>query len=94
MRVPFVDRMFFESVSSIPASMRILPNKKLLVDSVPELPKEVYDRPKRGFLLPFQKWIERDWEKDLLKAEAPKGVSLDLWYRRWSIFVLNKWLEK
>jgi len=94
MRIPFVDRMFFEDISSIPSSMRILSNKKLLVDSVPELPKEVYDRPKRGFLLPFQKWIEKDWEKDFLKAEAPKGVSLGLWYRRWGLVVLKKWIEK
>jgi len=93
-RVPFVDRTFFEDISSIPGDMRILPNKRLLVDSVPELPKEVYDRPKHGFLLPFQKWIEKDWERDLLKVDAPKGVSLDLWYRRWSIFVLENWGQR
>jgi len=94
MRIPFVDRTFFRDVSSIPSDMRILPNKRLLIDSVPELPKEVYNRPKRGFLLPFQKWIEKDWEKDLLKIEAPKEVSLDLWYRRWDLAVLRKWMEK
>ena len=94
MRVPFVDRVFFRNISSIPSDTRILPNKRLLVESVPELPKEVYDRPKRGFLLPFQNWIEKYPEKDLWRVEAPKDVSLNLWYRRWSLAVLNKWIEK
>ena len=94
MRVPFIDRTFFEDISTIPSNMRILPNKRLLVDSVPELPKEVYNRPKRGFLFPFQKWIEKDWEKDLLQVEVPKEISLDLWYRKWCLVVLQKWIEK
>jgi len=94
MRVPFIDRTFFEDISTIPSNMRILPNKRLLVNSVPELPKEVYNRPKRGFLFPFQKWIEKDWEKDLLQVEAPKEISLDLWYRKWCLVVLRKWIEK
>ena len=93
-RVPFVDRVFFEDLSSIPSNMRILPNKKLLVNSVPELPKETYNRPKQGFLLPFQDWIRKDWERDLLEVEVPKGVTVDLWYRRWSLFVLNRWWQK
>jgi asparagine synthase (glutamine-hydrolysing) len=92
-RVPFVDREFFDIVSSIPSDMRILPNKRLLVNAVPELPKDVFDRPKRGFLFPFQKWMEKDWEKDLFQAETPKGVSLDLWYRRWGLAVLNQWIK-
>ena len=94
MRVPFVDRMFFQDIASIPSSMRILPNKRILVDAVPELPQEVYNRPKRGFLLPFQKWIEKDWGKDLLQVDAPKEISLDLWYRKWGLAVLKKWMEK
>jgi asparagine synthase (glutamine-hydrolysing) len=94
LRVPFIDRVFFDAVSTIPSNLRIMPNKRLLINSVPELPKEVYNRTKQGFLFPFQKWIEKDWGNNLLHVEAPKGVSLGLWYRKWSLSVLKRWIEK
>lgn len=90
LRVPFVDRVLFEQISSIPASIRLQQGKQLLVDSVPEIPNWVVDRPKQGFRFPFDEWFANEWQGMAL-PDTPSWIKLTPWYRRWSLAVLNDW---
>ena len=61
-RVPFVDTRVVDYVLSLPgewkAPSRVGP-KPLLADAVADLlPREFFNRPKMGFTLPFEKWLQ------------------------------------
>jgi len=90
LRVPFIDRVFIEQISSIPADLRLQKGKKILVDCVPELPSWVVNRPKQGFRFPFDEWFESNWQ-DMPTPNTPKWIPLKPWYRSWSLTVLNDW---
>lgn len=94
LRVPFVDRVLLETISSLPSSIRLAPGKQLLIQAVPELPTWVTNRPKQGFFFPFQSWLETEWRDYFPKINCPKNISLNNWYRRWSLAILQYWLEK
>lgn len=92
LRVPFVDRDFVDTVTSIPAAARIRTGKKLLLEAVPEIPRWVALAPKRGFRFPFEKWVTEDWTAgSTLASEA--GVRPRTWYQRWTIFVFEEWVR-
>ena len=61
-REPFFDYRLIEYVLSLPDKVKYtLGVKKLLVDAVyPILPNDVSNRPKQGFLLPWQRWIRNE----------------------------------
>jgi len=60
LRVPFLDRALVRTCFQIPGQRKTqgrLP-KSLLLDSLGvELPMEIVRRPKRGFTLPFERWL-------------------------------------
>lgn len=61
-RAPLLDHKLIDYVSRIPASMKLRGNttKYLLKEAVRDLvPAEVLDRPKQGFGVPVQEWINR-----------------------------------
>jgi asparagine synthase (glutamine-hydrolysing) len=61
-RAPLLDHKLIDFVSRIPASMKLRGNttKYLLKEAVRDLvPAEVLDRPKQGFGVPVQEWINR-----------------------------------
>lgn len=90
LRVPFIDRVFIDQISEIKADVRLRSGKKLLIESVPELPSWVINRPKQGFRFPFDEWFEKSWQ-DMPLPASPKWIPLKPWYRRWSLTVLNDW---
>ena len=62
-RVPFLDKRLVELVSSIPASFKLEKNrvKPLLLDAARgNIRNEVWNRPKMGFVFPFQTWLKSD----------------------------------
>lgn len=89
LRVPFVDRSLFEAITRIPAAQRLLPNKKLLIDAVPEVPDWVVNQKKRGFLFPYQKWLGGNWGEELARVTQGAPVPMPNWYQKWSVFVLR-----
>jgi asparagine synthase (glutamine-hydrolysing) len=93
LRVPFVDRALVETISRIPAPVRLRTNKQLLLDAVPEVPEWVWNRPKRGFLFPFQKWLEQDWGRLFNTITATSPVPAQTWYQKWGLFVVQRWCE-
>ena len=94
LRVPFVDRMLLEKIAVIPNNIRLAPKKQLLTQAIPELPIWVTNRPKQGFIFPLQKWLEEEWNQYFDLSILPKSIDLKLWYRRWSLAILQYWWEK
>ncbi|MBD2437141.1 asparagine synthase (glutamine-hydrolyzing) [Nostoc sp. FACHB-110] len=94
LRVPLVDRVLLETIASIPSSIRLESKKKSLIQSVPELPTWLINLPKRGFSFPFQKWIDQDWHDYFKVPPLAQEVDMRLWYRRWSLAILDYWWQK
>jgi len=99
LRVPLVDQVLIDELSVIPASIRLQPGKKLLIDAVPEIPNWVINRPKQGFRFPFDKWFMDEGianNRQILPdvPNIPDWIPLKPWYRRWSIVVLNNWMHR
>jgi asparagine synthase (glutamine-hydrolysing) len=70
MRTPFLDIELVKSILSIPSKLRTYFNdpKKLLKLSVKEiLPEELLQSPKRGFILPMDKWLKNDLREELIR---------------------------
>ncbi|MGB1102077.1 MAG: asparagine synthase (glutamine-hydrolyzing) [Crocinitomicaceae bacterium] len=59
-RVPFLDHEFVGYVLGIRDAIKNpTPPKQLLINSFSEiLPKEIYERPKMGFVLPYEQWMK------------------------------------
>lgn len=61
-RVPFLDHELVEYVLSVTDDFKYPHSpKKLLVDSLGDLiPNEIVDRPKMGFVFPWEKWLKEE----------------------------------
>ncbi|MEH2455786.1 asparagine synthase (glutamine-hydrolyzing) [Nostoc sp.] len=94
LRVPLVDQRLVEAIASIPSRIRLAQGKQLLIQAIPELPNWLLNRPKRGFSFPFQQWIEKDWSDYFPVHELGKDINLKLWYRRWSLGILQHWWKQ
>jgi asparagine synthase (glutamine-hydrolysing) len=60
LRVPFLDRALVEACFRTPGAQKLAGDspKPLLLRSLGvELPQEIVNRPKRGFTLPFERWL-------------------------------------
>lgn len=42
----------------------------------------------------IQDWLEGEWSNYLPEVDCPKNISLQAWYRRWSLAILQNWWEK
>lgn len=94
-RVPFLDNDLVDYVLRINPELKFDKkiNKPLLVEAVKELlPKEIYDRNKMGFSLPFEAWFNANIElfdiPEFLKKRY-KNKQLH-WSRFWAMVVLQK----
>ena len=103
-RVPFLDKELVELIYSIPEEIKFnsVP-KNLLVESFKDiLPNEIYNRKKKGFTFPFQKWLCEVSILDELKevnsftykkVEQFKRNEIH-WSRIWALYIANFWHEK
>ena len=94
LRVPFVDSRLITELSAIPAKFRLRQGKKLLIESVPEIPQWVVNRPKQGFRFPFDQWFENSWSQLESDIAVPAWIALTPWYRQWSLLVLANWTRR
>ena len=94
LRLPLVDAQLQRRLAPIPAALRLAEGKQLLASSLPELPDWFLNRPKQGFRFPFQLWLDDPAAPLALRLPStPRGIDLAPWYRRWSLMVLQQWLE-
>ncbi len=85
-RVPLIDHQLAKAVLALPGAWKIDGTpKKLLVGALGgSLPDEIVHRPKRGFTLPFERWMRQEFRAEIepvLTAkridEGPLGGLLD-----------------
>jgi asparagine synthase (glutamine-hydrolysing) len=83
LRVPFLDRALVEACFRIPGARKLEGNgpKSLLLASLGvELPREIVNRPKRGFTLPFERWLRGEMRQPVetaLLGIGPHHASLN-----------------
>jgi asparagine synthase (glutamine-hydrolysing) len=94
LRVPFIDRTLLESIASIPSNLRLASGKQLLIQAVPEIPEWIFNRPKRGFFFPYERWMQAEWQDFFQDINYPANIPLKPWYRRWSLAILKHWWEQ
>ena len=110
LRVPFLDHRLVEFAVSVPERFKRGGVKRLLVDAfVGDLPREVWDRPRQGFVLPMDEWMRgplRDFSteglesaKRRLDAKWVDGVAARFergelhWTRLWQLVVLGHYMR-
>jgi asparagine synthase (glutamine-hydrolysing) len=95
-RVPLVDQVIFESVDRLPDQARYRPlGRKALLRRIGlrGLDPVLFERPKSGFVLPFDRWIKRGlkeaMEQTLLDPQAitPAGLDPAAVERLWRAFI-------
>lgn len=109
-RVPFLDHLLVEEVLRLSQEQKQAKGlKPLLVEAFrSELPQEVYNRPKQGFVLPMDQWIRgplNEFTKEGVTASANLMSLAEPikqlesfnkgsmhWTRIWSWCVLGHWL--
>jgi asparagine synthase (glutamine-hydrolysing) len=90
LRVPFLDKTLVEACFRIPGAQKLAgdsPKSLLLASLGVELPKEIVNRPKRGFTLPFESWLrgemkpvvedallKSNWDQTSISASAVRDV--------------------
>jgi asparagine synthase (glutamine-hydrolysing) len=95
-RVPLVDQILFESVDCLPDSVRYQPlGQKAVLRRIGlhGLDPALFDRPKSGFVLPYDRWIRRGLKSamdEILRdpqAIAPIGLDPTAVERLWRAFL-------
>jgi asparagine synthase (glutamine-hydrolysing) len=83
LRVPFLDRALVEACFRIPGKAKLqgdAPKTLLLRSLGVELPDEIVHRPKRGFTLPFERWLRAEMKplvETMLQRNAAQAPGLD-----------------
>jgi len=97
-RVPFLDKELVDYILKVePIDKFGEFNKQLLADvSKDILPKEIYDRKKMGFVLPFEYWFRKNINKFNINQEIKEKFKNKqiTWARFWAIFILEQFNEK
>lgn len=98
-RVPLLDHRVVEFAASLPLHMRVRNGqgkwllRRLLYKHVP---RELVDRPKKGFAVPIEQWLKhelRDWAESLLDASLIRNqgyLCADTVRRIWSEYLAGQ----
>jgi asparagine synthase (glutamine-hydrolysing) len=95
-RVPLIDHKIVERMLSIPGRLKLRRSepKWMLVNAVGDLPREIVDRPKHGFALPFKNWLAgvlRDQiESALWAPQLTRLLSIPAMQEVWSNFLKGR----
>ena len=76
LRVPFLDKNFVETMYGIPSNKRIrLDDNKFILKRAFKnyIPEEILNGPKKGFVLPIDKWLRREFQNSA-KLYSSKSV--------------------
>jgi asparagine synthase (glutamine-hydrolysing) len=110
--VPFFDHRLVEFALSLPEKMKSgSPAKRLLIEAfADDLPREVWERPRQGFILPMDDWMRgplrefvREGLADVKGVLSPRWVDEVNrgfekrrlhWTRLWQLVVLGHYVRK
>jgi asparagine synthase (glutamine-hydrolysing) len=76
-RVPLIDHQLAKAVLALPGGWKLNGTpKKLLVGALAgSLPDEIVHRPKRGFTLPFERWMRQELRAEIEPVLGKKRIS-------------------
>jgi asparagine synthase (glutamine-hydrolysing) len=76
-RVPLIDHQLAKAVLALPGGWKLNGTpKKLLVGALAgSLPDEIVHRPKRGFTLPFERWMRQELQAEIEPVLGKKRIS-------------------
>ncbi len=94
LRVPLVDQRLFEAVSRVPAALRLRRGKAMLLEAVPEVPHEIAQARKRGFVFPFETWLQESCGEEFTAVRRALPAPNPTWYQGRSLFLLERWLKQ
>ena len=80
LRVPFLDRALVEACFRIPGRVKVqgdAPKSLLLRSLGVDLPHEIVHRPKRGFTLPFERWLRGEMRPVVEDALSTSDAASD-----------------
>ena len=95
-RLPLVDRWLFERVDAMPDEARFLPSRRKEVlrrAGLAGLDPAIFERPKSGFVLPFDRWLREGLRASMDEvmrdpsAIASVGLDPEVVARLWKAFV-------
>jgi asparagine synthase (glutamine-hydrolysing) len=92
-RVPFLDHHFVELVLSVKDEFKYPSSpKKLFTDSMGDLlPKEIINRPKMGFVLPWEQWMKYELrsfvEEQLYSFQKRSIINAEYLSKMWQMFL-------
>lgn len=74
LRTPYIDKSLILNLSKIKTSLNKYSKKEILLQNKKiHLPKKILDRPKTGFMIPLNKWLDA---QDIFKKNENKKLSL------------------
>jgi len=94
LRVPFLDLPLWRTAARIPADMRFQAGKRLLQAALPEMPAEVFSRPKMGFTLPMHSWLEGVLADRFSMVDRSLLPSADTWFQKMALISLTSWKQQ
>ena len=82
-RVPFLDHQLVEFAAGLPADRKLsgLSTKRILREAVQDvLPRQILERPKMGFPVPFGPWLQNGWgpRRPRRPARSPRAPARHL----------------
>lgn len=92
-RVPFLDHELVAYVMGVPDQFKYPSSpKKLLVDAASDLlPKEIVNRPKMGFTLPWEQWLKKElysFAKEKIESLSERSLFHSHYIQNlWSLFL-------
>ncbi len=96
LRVPFLDRALVEACFRIPGANKLrggVPKSLLLSSLEVELPAEIVRRPKRGFTLPFERWLRGEMRAPVEQELVGNDRHSDILNPEGTSFVWKKFLS-
>jgi asparagine synthase (glutamine-hydrolysing) len=78
-RSPFLDYRVVEFARSLPIEFRYQPkNKKRILKDLlfKHVPKEMFDRPKKGFSVPIEEWFRNELKDFMYDLLSEKNIKL------------------
>ncbi|MEM6822323.1 MAG: asparagine synthase-related protein, partial [Verrucomicrobiota bacterium] len=92
-RVPFIDLELSKTISRLPEEIRFLPNKQILKKAFPEIPSQIFSRPKTGFTLPWDQWIHSQLKHHFEPIDRSFSGMRLTWFQKMAILSLNHWAK-
>ena len=84
LRVPFLDGPLVDTLSAIPARRPAAAREEAAAPGgAGDSRSGSSTQPKRGFMFPFQRWLDDEWREMFAEIERDCPVPTETWYRKW-----------